>query len=119
MAILRGGRCCLCTPRLDRLLVIDARGKPCSERDASVPRWSMTLLTVIGLFLDLVGVIILGIGEVMKGAASLRSLKESYKDSFDYDIQQRPWYVRPLLRLGATLGARTIGVQRQPPPYRV
>jgi len=78
----------------------------------------MKLLTVIGLFLDLVGVMILGMGEVMKGAASLRSLKESYKDSFEYDIQQRPWYVRPLLRLGATLGARTIGAQRQPPPYR-
>jgi hypothetical protein len=78
----------------------------------------MKLLTVIGLFLDLVGVIILGIGEVMKGAASLRSLKESYKDSFDYDIQQRPWYVRSLLRLGATFGARTMEAQRQPPPYR-
>src|SRR5215471_9068571 len=78
----------------------------------------MKLLTVIGLFLDLVGVMILGMGEVMKGAASLRSLKESYKDSFEYDIQQRPWYVRPLLRLGATLGARTNGAQRQLPPYR-
>src|SRR5215813_12577955 len=78
----------------------------------------MKLLTVIGLFLDFVGVMILGMGEVMKGAASLRSLKESYKDTFEYDIQQRPWYVRPLLRLGATLGARTIGAQRQPPPYR-
>jgi len=41
----------------------------------------MKLLTVIGLFLDLAGVVILGMGEVMKGAASLRSLKESYKDS--------------------------------------
>ena len=41
----------------------------------------MNLLTVIGLFLDLIGVVILGVGEVMKGAASLRSLKESYKDS--------------------------------------
>ena len=50
----------------------------------------MKLLTVMGLFLDLVGVVILGIGKVMKGAAALRSLKESYKDSFDYDIQQRP-----------------------------
>jgi hypothetical protein len=78
----------------------------------------MKLLTVIGLFLDLVGMIILGMGEVMKGAASLRSLKESYTDSFEYDIQQRPWYVRPLLRLGATLGARTIGAQSQPPSYR-
>jgi hypothetical protein len=56
----------------------------------------MKFLTVLGLFLDLVGVVILGIGQVMKGAASLRSLKESYKDSFDYDIQHRSWYVRPL-----------------------
>lgn len=79
----------------------------------------MKLLTVIGLFLDLVGVIILGMGEVMKGAASLRSFKERYQDSFEYDIQQRPWYVRPLLSLGATLSARTVEAQRQPPPYRV
>ena len=43
----------------------------------------MKSLTVLGLFLDLVGVVILGMGEVMKGAASLRSLKESYKDSFE------------------------------------
>jgi len=78
----------------------------------------MKLLTVIGLFLDLVGVVILGMEEVMKSTASLRSLKESYTDSFEYDIQQRPWYVRPLLRLGATLGARTIGAQSQPPSYR-
>ena len=78
----------------------------------------MKLLTMIGLFLDLVGVVILGIGEVMKGAASLRSLKERYRESFDYDIQQRPWYVRPLLRLGATFGARTMEAQRPPPPYR-
>jgi hypothetical protein len=33
----------------------------------------MKLLTVLGLFLDLVGVVILGIGEVMKG-------EESYTD---------------------------------------
>jgi hypothetical protein len=79
----------------------------------------MKLLTVMGLFLDLVGVVILGIGKVMKGAAALRSLKESYTDSFDYDIQQRPWYVRSLLRLGATLGAPTREAQRAPPPYRV
>ena len=46
----------------------------------------MKSLLVIGLFLDLVGVVILGMGEVMKGAASLRSLRESYKDSFDYDV---------------------------------
>ena len=78
----------------------------------------MKLLAMMGLFFDLVVVVILGIGEVMKGAASLRSLKESYTDSFEYDIQQRPWYVRPLLRLGATLGARTIGAQREPLPYR-
>ena len=32
----------------------------------------MKSFTVIGLLLDLVGVIILGIGEMMKGAASLR-----------------------------------------------
>jgi len=79
----------------------------------------MKLLTVIGLFLDLVGVVILGMGEVMKGAASLRSLKESYTDSFHYDVQQRPWYVKPILLLGAKLGARTIEAQSQPPPYRV
>jgi hypothetical protein len=38
----------------------------------------MKLLTVMGLFLDLVGVVILGMGEVMKGAASLRSLKQYF-----------------------------------------
>ncbi len=54
----------------------------------------------------------------MKGAASLRALKESYADSFRYDVQQRPWYVKPILLLGAQLGARTIEAQRQPPPYR-
>jgi hypothetical protein len=78
----------------------------------------MKLLTVIGLVLDLVGVMILGMGEVMKGAASLRSLKESYTDSFEYDVQQRPWYVRPLLRLGATLGSLKSDAQSEPPPYR-
>ena len=78
----------------------------------------MKLLLVIGLFLDLIGVVILGVGEVMKGAASLRSLRESYKDSFEYDVQQRPWYVRPILRLDAILGARTLEAQREPPPYR-
>ena len=78
----------------------------------------MKLRAMMGLFFDLVRVVILGIGEVMKGAASLRSIKESYTDSFEYDIQQRPWYVRPLLRLGATLGAPTIGAQREPAPYR-
>src|SRR5262245_20293276 len=90
-----------------------------SEPHASVHWRGMKLLTVIGLLLDLVGVIILGIGEVLKGGGSLRSLKESYRDSFDYDVHQRPWYVRPLLRLGATLGARTLEAQREPPPYRI
>src|SRR5215510_8107121 len=78
----------------------------------------MKLLTVIGLFLDLVGVIILGMREVMKGAAAPRSLRESYKDSFDYDIQQRPWFVRLLLRLGATLGSPKSEAQSEPPLYR-
>jgi len=78
----------------------------------------MKILTVLGLFLDLVGVVILGIGEVMKGAAALRVLKESYTDSFDYDAQQRPWYVRPILVLGAKLGAPKSGVRSEPPPYR-
>jgi len=89
-----------------------------SEQHTSVHWPSMKTLTVVGLFLDLVGVVILGIGEVMKGAASLRDLKESYTDSFHYDVQQRPWYARPLLRLGATLGARTLEAQREPPLYR-
>jgi hypothetical protein len=89
-----------------------------SERHASV-RWPlMKLLTVIGLFLDLLGVMILGMGEVMKGAAALRYLKESYTDSFEYDVQQRPWYVRPILVLGAKLGAPKSGVRSEPPPYR-
>jgi len=78
----------------------------------------MKLLTVLGLFLDLIGVVILGVGAVLKGAAALRSLKERYQDSFEYDIQQYPWYVKPLLRLGATFGARTVEAQRQPPPYQ-
>jgi hypothetical protein len=50
----------------------------------------MKLLTVLGLFLDLVGVVILGVGEVMKGAASLRALNESHTDAFHYDVQHRP-----------------------------
>ena len=67
-------------------------------------RWPrMKSLFVTGLFLDLVGVVIVGMGEVMKGAASLRSLRESSKDSFDYDVQQRTWSARLLLVLGATL----------------
>ena len=94
------------------------RQKGSSERDASVHRWSMKVLIVIGLLLDLMGVVILGMGAVLKGAASLRSLKESSSDSFDYDVQQRPWYVRLILRLGASLGARTIEAQREPLPYR-
>ena len=78
----------------------------------------MKSLLVIGLFLDLVGVVILSIGEVMKGAASLRSLRESYKDSFDYDVQQRTWSARLLLVLGAKLGAAMSGARREPTPYR-
>jgi len=78
----------------------------------------MKSLLVIGLFLNLVGVVILGLGEVMQGAASLRSLRESSKDSFDYDVQQRPWYARFLLVLGAKLGATKSGAWREPPPYR-
>jgi hypothetical protein len=78
----------------------------------------MKILTVLGLFLDLVGVVIVGMGEAMKGASSLRSLKESYTDSFEYDIQQRPWYVRHLLALGAKLGASKSGARSEPPPYR-
>jgi drug/metabolite transporter (DMT)-like permease len=82
----------------------------------------MKILTVLGLFLDLLGVVILGVGEVTRGAASLRHLRESYKDSFDYDVQHRPWYARPLLVLGAKLGAPRSstrgGPLREPPPYR-
>jgi hypothetical protein len=82
----------------------------------------MKILTVLGLFLDLLGVVILGVGEVTKGAAALRHLRESYTDTFDYDVQHRPWYARPLLVLGAKLGAlqsRTRGgPRREPPPYR-
>jgi hypothetical protein len=78
----------------------------------------MKSLLVIGLFLDLVGVVLLGMGEVMKGAASLRSLRESYKDSFDYDVQQRTWSARLLLVLGAKLGTAQSGARREPPPYR-
>jgi hypothetical protein len=78
----------------------------------------MKSLLVIGLFLDLVGVVILGIGEVRKGAASLRSLQESATDAFGYDVQQRTWSVRLLLVLGAKLGAAQSGTRREPPPYR-
>ena len=78
----------------------------------------MKSLLVIGVFLDLVGVVILGMAEVGKGAASLRSLRESSKDSFDYDVQQRTWCARLLLVLGATLGAVQSRTRREPPPYR-
>jgi hypothetical protein len=82
----------------------------------------MQILTVLGLCLDIVGVVILGVGEVMRGAAALRHLKESYPDLFDYDVQQRPWYARLLLMLGAQLGALQSGARRaprhEPPPYR-
>jgi hypothetical protein len=54
----------------------------------------------------------------MKGAASLRSLRESYKDSFDYDVQQRAWSARLLLVLGAKLGAAKSGARREPSLYR-
>ena|SRR2546425_2609548 len=78
----------------------------------------MKLLTVIGILFDLVGVAILGIGEVMKGAASLRSLKEGYTESFEYDVQQRSWYIRPLLRLGAPFSWPNNSAQSEPPSYR-
>ena len=78
----------------------------------------MKSLLVIGLFLDLVGVVILGMREVMQGAASLRSLRESYKVSFDYDVQQRMWSARLLLVLGAKLGAAKSGARREPSLYR-
>jgi len=81
----------------------------------------MKILILLGLFLDIVGVVILGVGKVTRGAATLRYLKESYPDSFDYDVQQRPWYARPLLVLGAKLGALKRGARRlslhEPPPY--
>jgi hypothetical protein len=81
----------------------------------------MKLLTVLGLFLDLLGVVILGMGEVMKGAAALRYLKENYKESFEYDVQQRPWYVRPILLLGAKRGAPNVSARsaplHEPPSY--
>src|SRR5262245_52198977 len=78
----------------------------------------MKSLLVIGLFLDLVGVVILGMGEVMKEAASLRLLRERSKDSFDYDVQQRTRSARFLLVLGARLGAAQRGARSEPPPYR-
>jgi hypothetical protein len=78
----------------------------------------MKIITLLGLFLDLLGVVILGVGEVTRGAAYLRHLRESYKDSFDYDVQHRPWYARPLLVLGAKLGALKSSARSVPPPYR-
>ena len=48
----------------------------------------------------------------------LRSLRESYKDSFDYDVQQRMWSARLLLVLGAKLGAAKSGARREPSLYR-
>ena len=77
----------------------------------------MKIITLLGLFLDLLGVVILGVGEVTRGAAYLRHLRESYKDSFDYDVQHRPWYARPLLVLGAKLGALKSSARSVPPPY--
>ena len=78
----------------------------------------MKSLLVIGLFLDLLGVVLVGMGAVMQGATVLRSLRERSRDAFDYDVQQRPWYARVLLVLGATLGVAKCGVQREPPLYR-
>ena len=76
----------------------------------------MKIITLLGLFLDLLGVVILGIGEVTRGAAYLRHLRESYKDSFDYDVQQRTWSARLLLVLGAKLGAAMSGGGVSPLP---
>jgi hypothetical protein len=78
----------------------------------------MKSVLVIGLFLALLGVVLVGMGAVMQGATALRSLRERSKDAFDYDVQQRPWYARVLLVLGATLGVAKSGAQREPPPYR-
>src|SRR4030095_13851808 len=81
----------------------------------------MKILILLGLFLDIVGVVILGVGKVTRDAAALRYLKESYPDSFDYDVQQRPWYARSLLVLGAKLGTLKSGARRvslhEPLPY--
>ena len=78
----------------------------------------MKSLLVLGLFLDLLGVVLVGMGAVMQGASALRSLRERSKDSFDYDVQQRPWSARRLLMLGAKLGGAKSGAQREPPLYR-
>jgi hypothetical protein len=78
----------------------------------------MKLLTLLGLLCDLIGVGLLGVGAVMKGAAALRALQDSARTSFHYDVHQRPWYVRGLLVLGATLGAPPREAQRTPLPYR-
>jgi hypothetical protein len=57
-------------------------------------------------------------GAVMQGATALRSLREHSNDAFDYDVQQRPWYARVLLVLGASLGVAKSRVQCEPPLYR-
>jgi hypothetical protein len=79
----------------------------------------MKSLLVLGLFLDLLGVVLVSMGAVMQGAAALWSLRERSKDAFDYDVQQRLWYARVLLVLGAKLGAAQSRARREPPPYRV
>jgi hypothetical protein len=78
----------------------------------------MKSLLVLGLFFDLLGVVLIAMGAVMQGGSVLRSLRERSKDSFDYDVQQRPWSARVLLRLGAKLGVAKSGAQREPPLYR-
>jgi len=77
----------------------------------------MQSLFVLGLFLALLGVVIVGMETVMQEATVLWSLRERSKDAFDYDVQQRRWYARVLLVLGAKLGAQR-GARREPPPYR-
>ena len=77
----------------------------------------MQSLRVLGLFLALLGVVIVGMGIVMQEATALWSLRERSQDAFDYDVQQRRWYARVLLVLGAKLGAQR-GARREPPPYR-
>ena len=65
----------------------------------------MKSLFVLGLFLNLLGVVLLSMGAVMQGAAALWSLRERSKDAFDYDVQQRLWYARVLLVLGCQTGS--------------
>ena len=78
----------------------------------------MKSLLALGLFLDLLGVVLVSMGAVMQGAAALWSLRERSNDAFDYDVQQRRWYARVLLVLGAKLGAAQSGARREPPTYR-